>query len=88
MEKTTHDLSTLELYHVHLGSREVSPVRCFPSPMLGRRLTVLDRTHVLAKGDHVTDRGVTMRVCGRAPWAEKLTQAIDVPAWTMVKTQS
>lgn len=88
MNQVTYDLSTLELYHVHPGSREVSPVRCFPSPMLARRLTVLDRTHVLAAGHRVTDRGVTLRVCGRAPWAERLTQAVDVPAWTMVKVGS
>lgn len=85
---TIHELETLELYQVHRGGwddREVTTVRCFPSPMLARRLTVLDRSHVLAAGDRVHDRGVTMRVCGRAPWAEHVTQAVDVAAWTMVR---
>ncbi len=82
----THELRSLELYSVSRGGwddRAVSPVRCFPSPMLAPRLTVLDRTHVLAVGDIVTDRGVSMRVAGRAPWAEKVTEAVDVPAFTL-----
>lgn len=84
MGTTTHDLATLELYEVHRyawDARAVTPVRCIPERQV--RLTVLDRTHAIAVGDLVTDRGVTMRVAGRAPWAEKLTEAVDVPAFTL-----
>lgn len=82
----THDLASLDLHDVHMRDTGILPVRCLPPHQ--RRVTVLAPAGALAQNDEVTDRGVTMRVCGRAPWADARTvierpDLADREAWTL-----
>lgn len=65
---TTHELHDLDLYDVSTEVGVVS-VQCLPPQQ--QRVTVLVEPGTIAVGDHIHDRGVTMIVCGRAPWAER-----------------
>lgn len=65
----THQLADIELHDVATCAGVVA-VQCLPPHQ--RRVTVFAQPGVLAQGDRVHDRGVTMIVCGRAPWAEHM----------------